>query len=54
MRVEAGQLAIDTQHWNLLTGQPTADSGDPLSAQPLTSAFWFAWASFFPNTELVK
>lgn len=54
LNVKAGQLTIGTQHWNLLTGQPTAGNGNPLVAQPLISAFWFAWASFFPETELIK
>ena len=52
--VKDRQLTIGTQRWNLLTGQPTAGNGDPLVAHPLISAFWFAWASFFPKTELVK
>lgn len=54
LSVKVGQLTIGTQRWNLLTGQPTTGSGDPLVAQPLISAFWFAWASFFPETELIK
>jgi len=40
-----------------IRGTDVFDSnGNKLHAKelPITSAFWFAWASFFPNTELIN
>lgn len=39
--------------WDASTGRVIEGPGDDLRAVPLVTAFWFAWASFFPETELV-
>ncbi len=40
--------------FNAWTGRILSDEGDDLTPVPITSVYWFAWVSFFPNTELVK
>jgi hypothetical protein len=40
--------------WDAVTGKMTSGEEDDLVPLPITSAFWFAWASFFPKTELIK
>lgn len=40
--------------WNARTGQLLSGEGSNLASLPVTSAFWFAWVSFFPETELLK
>ena len=40
--------------WNARTGQLLSGEGSNLISQPITSAFWFVWVSFFPQTELLK
>lgn len=39
--------------WNALTGKSRSGKVADLPAVPLTRSFWFAWASFFPETELL-
>lgn len=33
---------------------PTQVEGQPLSSYPVVTAFWFAWKSFFPNSEIYQ
>ncbi len=40
--------------WNARTGELLSGEGSNLISRPITSAFWFAWVSFFPKTELLK
>lgn len=40
--------------WDARTGRLVNGRGDDLTPRPVTSAFWFAWATFYPNTELLK
>ncbi|MFH1687404.1 MAG: DUF3179 domain-containing (seleno)protein [bacterium] len=40
--------------WNSRTGAALTDDTDDLQPAPVVSAFWFAWVTFFPQTELVK
>ena len=40
--------------WHSRTGKVIEGDGTNLSVVPTMSSFWFAWVSFFPNTELVK
>lgn len=40
--------------WNARTGKVIEGQGKDLKVIPTMSAFWFAWASFFPDTELIK
>jgi hypothetical protein len=39
--------------WDSRTGKLVEGDGTDLSAVPMMSAFWFAWLSFYPDTELV-
>ncbi len=39
--------------WDLTTGYAES-GGDKLQPVAVTTAFWFAWASFFPESELIK
>lgn len=39
--------------WNASTGLPLS-GGQRLEQVPLISAYWFAWAEFFPSSALIK
>ena len=61
MKFEKGDArgtARDTQtgsSWNLERGEAVAGelAGERLEEIPVTLAFWFAWSSFYPNTEVL-
>lgn len=40
--------------WEVSTGKLLSGSGSDLESVPVITAFWFAWASFFPGSDLVK
>lgn len=40
--------------WEAYTGKLSSGTGDDLQSVPVITAFWFAWASFFPNSDLIK
>lgn len=40
--------------WSARTGELLEGNGEDLAVAPTMSAYWFAWLSFFPNTELIK
>ncbi len=40
--------------WDLSTGHSPADGSVRLEQVPVITSFWFAWVSFFADTELVK
>ncbi len=40
--------------WNLSKGQVIQGEGRALEPVPVITAFWFAWVSFFPQTELIN
>lgn len=40
--------------WEAYTGRVIAGTEQDLRSIPLVTAFWFAWISFFPDTELIK
>ncbi len=37
-----------------VTGVIVSGEGDNLESLPFTTAYWFAWVSFFPDTKLMK
>jgi hypothetical protein len=41
--------------WDLGTGRCVAGprSGERLETVAVTPVFWFAWSSFYPNTEVI-
>jgi len=39
--------------WSARTGKLIEGNGDDLPVAPTMSAYWFAWLSFFPSTELI-
>lgn len=47
-------VAGSEMRWNAGSGRSLNENADDLPLLPMTSAYWFAWVSFFPNTELVK
>ena len=49
--VDAGTGSV----WDSVTGEAIAGplQGTVLDQLPVTRAFWFAWSSFFPNTQVV-
>jgi hypothetical protein len=40
--------------WNACTGKVLSEKGEDLSMVPVVTAYWFAWVSFFPDTDLIK
>jgi len=58
--VAEGEIRLDSTVWNaskgvlISTGGSIEGSGENLDQVPVITAFWFAWASFFPETELIK
>lgn len=40
--------------WNACTGKIMSEKGEDLPMVPVITAYWFAWLSFFPNTDLIK
>jgi hypothetical protein len=56
LNVEADRilLPISNESWDARTGRVVeGDSGD-LMMVPVITSYWFAWASFFPDTKLIK
>jgi len=46
-------FSVNDNTWNMKTGKSVKGKGD-LSLAPILSAYWFAWVSFFPETELIR
>jgi len=40
--------------WSAETGKILSGKGENLRLVPAMTSFWFAWMSFFPETELIK
>lgn len=40
--------------WDAATGRVEAGTVADLEAVPILTSYWFAWASFFPDTRLLK
>ncbi len=40
--------------WDLRNGKTIEGNQEALTLVPVISAYWFAWFSFFPETELIK
>lgn len=51
--LEGTALSIGDTTFDLRTGQPAEDNVAALKPIPIITAFWFAWASFFPTTDLI-
>ena len=53
--VDRSIIAGDGQTtWNAFTGEMESGQGQKLESIPVLTAYWFAWFSFFPDTELVQ
>ncbi len=53
--VEDGWIIYHNERtWQATTGAAAQPHEADLETLPLISGFWFAWVSFFPNTQLVK
>jgi hypothetical protein len=48
------QLINEDGDWNLFTGESLLDDIENLKRIPIITAYWFAWISFFPDTDLIK
>ena len=40
--------------WDMYSGQSLNGEQSALSSYPVMTAYWFAWISFFPETQLIK
>jgi hypothetical protein len=47
-------LSDGGRRWNARTGKGISSKARDLEPVPLISAFWFAWASFFPDSEIYQ
>ena len=56
LQLKDGQLFIKDSDisWDAVTGQLQSGQGKDLMAVPFTTVYWFAWTSFFPDTDLSK
>lgn len=56
IRIEDNTLFLpgDNAAWDSRTGRVKSGDAEPLELIPAISAYWFAWISFFPDTELIK
>lgn len=54
--VDGSALSVkgDSTVWNARTGHLEEGTGRDLEPVPLLTSYWFAWISFFPETELIK
>ena len=56
-KIHVGENSIsfgnETRSWSLSTGHVISGEGNSLSPVAVITAFWFAWVSFFPETELI-
>ncbi len=55
IRIEDNTLFLsgDNAAWDSRTGRVKSGDVDSLDPVPAISAYWFAWISFFPDTELI-
>jgi len=53
-KVVEGKIVLGNAVWKAGTGVLLKGDGENLDKVPIITAFWFAWASFFPETELIK
>lgn len=55
IRIEDNTLFLsgDKAAWDSRTGMVKSGDADSLDPIPAISAYWFAWISFFPDTELI-
>ncbi len=56
IRIEDNALFLpgDNAVWDSRTGRAKSGDADQLDQIPAISAYWFAWISFFPDTELIN
>ena len=56
LQFKDGQLRIKDIDiaWDAVTGRVESGEASDLKTVPFTTAFWFAWISFFPDTDLTK
>jgi hypothetical protein len=53
-KVVEGKIELGNTVWKAGTGVLLKGDGENLDQVPIITAFWFAWASFFPETELIE
>jgi hypothetical protein len=47
-------ISSDGRQWNPATGRSQDERGPDLEPVPLLTAYWFAWVTFFPDTDLIN
>ncbi len=56
--IKGDRIEVDdgAMSWMLATGAPAGESSgsEILRLLPILSSYWFAWVSFFPETELIQ
>ena len=52
--IHATQGDTLSMKWDAATGRALDSSCDDLKTAPVITSYWFAWTSFFPETELIK
>jgi len=53
LSVTENKIILDSLVWNTQTGHTLSGNAHNLEPVPIITAFWFAWASFFPETKLI-
>ncbi len=56
LKVENNEIRLTDRKivWNAQTGKIMSGKAKDLKRVPVVTAYWFAWANFFPETELIK
>ena len=52
--VHGASLVAGDATWDIRTGSSTDGKSTALTPVPIITAFWFAWASFFPTSDLIQ
>ncbi len=52
--VEGTNISTAGITWDIRTGKSIDGNSPALKPVPLITAFWFAWASFFPTSDLLQ
>jgi hypothetical protein len=54
LAVDGSRLMAGAAAWDIRSGNAIDGKSVPLKPVPIITAFWFAWASFFTDSELIQ
>ncbi len=56
LKIDSNRISLPNRQvaWDGRTGKTLSGSAEYLRMVPVITAYWFAWAGFFPDTELIK